>query len=729
MNNKPSATLDSPVANWAKHLRFSRLVAVLLGISVVGSAIFTYYVMEESSGPLGPDPSAMFTIILGNLVLLTILIGLIAWRGYSLWQTLKRNRTGTRLQKRIIGMFCLVTIVPTLIVASFAAVFFNYGIKSWFDERVDTALTESVTVAEAYFQEHKETIRADAIAMAGDLRRDLHIALTSPLSFTQILNGQAALRNLTDAVVIRGGRVIARNELSFSLAFERLPPQLIEQASMGNVVIFTDDEEKIQALIQLDPVTDMYLLIGRLIDGRVIHHTVLAQGAVNQYRALQKNIGKVQLQFSAIFIIVSVMLLLASIWYGMYVAIRLLIPITELINASERVRGGDYTARVPDAGPENDEITILARTFNRMTSQINRQRGELIEANQALNERRRFVEAVFEGVSAGVIALDSNRHITLFNGSAVQMLFIEREEDLIFKPISELFDGIDTLLNKAEKNPKKLAQKDIHFTLAERMLTLHVRIAVELHEDTIEGFIVTFDDITELVSAQRSAAWADVARRIAHEIKNPLTPITLSTERLKRKFSKQISEDKEGYERYVDTIQRHVGDIAQMVEEFVSFARMPKPEFAEEKLDRLVREIMFSEKTVNSDISYQFDAPEHAVSITADARMIGQMLTNLLKNAAEWIRHKQESDSDHKGKIHIILTQDKHEAKLVIEDNGLGFPADKINTLTEPYVTHRAKGTGLGLAIVKKCMEEHGGSLTLENKEDFGARVILSFTK
>lgn len=722
-------TVQNPVANWAKHLRFSRLVAILLGSAVVGSAILTYYVMAESSGPLGPDPSAMFAIIIGNLALLTILVGLIVWRGYSLWQTLRRSRTGSRLQKRIIGMFCLVTIVPTIIVAGFAAVFFNYGIKSWFDERVDTALTESVAVAEAYFQEHKETIRADSIAMAGDLRRDLHIALTAPQSFNQILNGQAALRNLTDAVVLKGSRVIARNELSFSLAFERLPPQLMNQAALGNVVIFTDDEEKIQALIQLDPITDMYLLIGRLIDGRVIHHTVLAQGAVNQYRDLQKNIGTVQLQFSAIFIIVAVMLLLAAIWYGMYVAIRLLIPISDLITASERVRSGDYTVRVPDTGHTNDEIAILARTFNRMTSQINRQRGELIEANQMLDERRRFIETVFEGVSAGVIALDADRRITLFNPSAIQTLFIEKEEDLLFQPVSDLFDGVDKMLDKAEKNPGRLIQKDIQFSVADRTLTLHVRIAVELHEDAIEGFILTFDDITELVSAQRSAAWADVARRIAHEIKNPLTPITLSTERLKRKFSKQITEDKEGYERYVDTIQRHVSDIAQMVEEFVSFARMPKPEFAQENLTKLVRDIVFSEKTVNNAIGYDLKTPDAPITITCDARMVGQMLTNLLKNAAEWIAHKQENGKAFKGEIHISLDQVENEVYLRIEDNGPGFPPDKIATLTEPYVTHRAKGTGLGLAIVKKCMEEHGGSLTLENNSDSGARVILTFTK
>ena len=713
--------------NWKRNLLFPRIIAVVVSLAVLGSITISYHVMTKNAGPLGPDPSVMFGVIIGNLVVLLCITALIVWRAYGFWKALKRNATSTRMQKRIIAMFSIVTIVPTLFVAGFATVFFNYGIKGWFDERVDTALNESVAVAEAYLQEHKETIRSDILAVAGDISRDSAFLVSNPVAMRQTLNSEANRRGLTDVVVISRGRVIARNDLSFALMFERLPQQVFEQAESGNIVIFTDDTEKIQALIQLDSVSQTYLLIGRLIDGSVINHTVLAQGAVNQYRTLQKNIGTVQLQFSIIFVIIAVMLLLAAIWYGMYVAVRLLVPISELITASEKVRSGDYSARVLETGPDNDEITTLSKTFNRMTSQIDRQRGELMDANSQLDERRRFIEAVFQGVSSGVVALDSQRRITLFNPSATQLLLIDDEEDLLFQPVSALFEDIDEMLDRVEKAPDRLVQKNMQYQLADRTLTLLLRIAVERYDDTIEGYIVTFDDMTELVSAQRSAAWADVARRIAHEIKNPLTPITLSTERLRRKFSKQIEEDKEGYLRYVETIQRHVGDIARMVEEFVSFARMPKPEFQIHVFSKLVREIVFSEKTVNKNVTYKLDMPDDAVELRCDSGMVGQMLTNLLKNAAEWIGHKQEEEPDFKGKIHLILAQTDGETTLTIEDNGLGFPEDKIATLTEPYVTLRAKGTGLGLAIVKKCMEEHGGSLTLENREEGGARVILSF--
>ena len=717
------------VQRWVRQVRMSRALALGLSIAAIVSAIATYMVLTSADASLGPDPEEVIALILGNLALLVVLLGMVVRRAYSLWVALRKGTVGTRLQVRIIAMFSFVAILPTIIVSVFSAIFFSFGIQSWFDQRVSTALEESVQVAEAYLEEHKETIRADAIAMASDLRRDMHVALTAPKSFSTLLSGQAALRNLTEAIVFHPNRVIARTELSFSLAFERLPPHILEQVDAGNIVILTDDEEKIRAIVKLDDVADLYLMIGRIIDGKVLNHMVTAQGAVNEYRRLQSNIEDIQIQFSIVFILVALLLLLAAIWYGMYVAIRLVVPISQLISATERVRAGDYSSRVPVAGPKDDEISTLGRTFNRMTEQLEKQREDAMHANRQLDERRRFTEAVFEGVSPGIIALDAKQNITIYNHSAMQLLALKTDANYRGHALQDIFPEISDLVAKSMKKPNRLQQKDILIERGETKRNLHVRITVELFDDAIEGIIVTFDDITDLVSAQRSAAWADVARRIAHEIKNPLTPITLSTERLKRKYAEQINEDKDAYLRYIDTIAKHVQDIGQMVEEFVSFARMPAPEFKQIAFNDLIQKVVFSQRTAHGNITYNTSLPKHPLTLRCDENQVSRTLTNILKNAAESIEARLKETPEPAGQIDIHLEEEEDIVVLTIADNGIGFPEDKIATLTEPYVTTRAKGTGLGLAIVKKTMEDHAGNIELRNRETQGAQVTLTFSK
>ncbi len=718
--------------NWFKGLRPSKVFILALVMAAVTSAAATWIAITGVAEPLNQRDDMLSWLVGINAVFLLGLFALIAQRILGLYRAMKRGAVGSRLQRRIVLIFSLVTIIPTVIVSLFSALFLHLGIETWFDERVKTALEESVAVAEVYMNEHKDTIRADALAMASDIKRDLPLVMTNPSSFSQLLSTQSLLRNLSEAIVFQPGRVVARTELSFSLSFERLPEHVMQQADDGNIVVMADGDDKIRALIKLDSYSELYLLIGRIVDAKVLNHMVLAQGAVNEYRRLRTDIADIQIQFSLLFMLVVLLLLLSAIWYGMYVAMKLVLPISRLIRATEKVRAGDYSEQVP-VSSKGDEISTLGRTFNRMTQQLEKQRTELVEANRQLDERRRFTEAVFAGVSAGVIALNDKREITLNNRSAAQLLQDDPQQSLKGMPMVALIPDIAALLDQAESRQGQLAEQNLSIRRGKKILNLHVRVSAEIKDCKADGFIVTFDDVTELVSAQRHAAWADVARRIAHEIKNPLTPITLSTERLRKKYLDQLAsdEDREAFTRYTDTIARHVRDIGSMVEEFVSFARMPSAVLAEHDIRRTVNEGLFSAKTAYPTVKFKAELPDSPTPLHFDDRQIAQVLTNLFKNAVEGIeaRREQQGEQAEKGTVTVRVTPSDTQVKLDVEDNGIGFPPDKISTLTEPYVTTRAKGTGLGLAIVKKHMEEHKGHMELSNLSDGGARVTLVFSR
>lgn len=694
-------------------------VASLLLVTMLGGLIWE--INNQASAGLTPQSSiVLMLVILATLLVVMALV--VIRRATKLWQQSRDGLIGTRLQSRIIVMFCVIAILPTLIVAVFSALFFNFGVQSWFDNRVSSALEDSVTVASAYLNEHKAAIRTDAIGLAQDIERQLAVAYANPRMFQGYLTRESSSRNLSEAVVFDRNRVIARTALSFSLIFERLPEIVIDRAAQGHAVIFGEDEDKIQAVIKISTVPELYLLVGRVVDPTVMEHMQAARTTVVQYRQLKNDISRIQKQFFAVFILVALLVLLASIWAGMTLAVRLIGPIAGLMGATERVRAGDYSIKVPE-GRADDEIANLARTFNRMTAQLETQRRDLMEVNRQLDERRRFSEAVLAGVSAGIIALDSQQRITLHNRTARELLHVGDGKELFGSQITEWLPQVGALLAQAERKPERIANGNMTLQHEDARVSLHVQVTAERFNDAIEGYIVTFDDISELVSAQRSAAWADVARRIAHEIKNPLTPITLSVDRLRKKFGEQVATDKEAYERYLETISRHVRDIGRMVEEFVSFARMPTATFKEEDLVRLIRTSVFSEQTVHTDITYIQQLPKEPVRVLMDESQLGQVFLNLLKNAAEALENANKKE------IRIALKEEDGHALITIEDSGPGFPTEHMERLTEPYVTTRAKGTGLGLAIVKRSVEEHKGTLTLANLPQDGAQVTIALPK
>jgi len=484
-----------------------------------------------------------------------------------------------------------------------------------------------------------------------------------------------------------------------------------------------DNDDRVRALVRLDRFGDVFLYAGRFIDPAVINHMKQTKSAVDQYERLEGQRSDYQIAFSVVFFAVGLILLTGAVWVGLSFATRMARPISFLVAAAERVRSGDLSARVP-AGNADEEFSSLSRAFNRMTLQLQTQQSELIEANRQLDQRRRFTETVLSGVSAGVIGLDQEGRINLPNRSASLLLGTDFDQH-IGKDLAEIVPEMAGLVAEAERRPDRLTESQVQLVRGGRTRTLLVRIAPERIEGEAKGYVVTFDDITELQAAQRKAAWADVARRIAHEIKNPLTPIQLSAERLKRKYLADIRNDPETFTACTDTIIRHVGDIGRMVDEFSSFARMPAPILKDEDLGEIVRQVAFLQRAASPDIRIETEMPRKPVRLSCDSRLVAQALVNLMKNAAESI-HSREGEVP-AGLILVKLAEQDGAIVAAVEDNGRGLPHEGRERLTEPYVTTHAKGTGLGLAIVKKIMEDHGGELVLEDREGDGARVKLVF--
>src|SRR5213080_4488306 len=590
--------------SWTGGIGVWRKMAIALAAAAVASGIATYLALTGAP-PFGPRPAAVLALLYLDLVLLLALASLVAKRLVEVWLQRRRGLAGSRLQVRLVGLFSLIAVLPTIIVAVFSYLFFSFGVESWFSDKVRTAISESVAVADAYVREHQQAIRADALAMATDLDRYASSLQLNPEYLAPVLTAQAAMRGLTEAAVLdRKGTMLARTGLVFALGFEDVSQDAMNRAKQGEVVIMTDDrEERVRALVRLSEFSDLYLYVGRFIEPRVLSHRDETHLAAAQYERLEGQRSGFQITFAVIFILVAMLFLVAAISIGIHFAAQLADPISGLVAAAERVRAGDLSARVPE-GEKDDELASLSRAFNRMTYQIQAQQRELIEANRQLDERRRFTETVLTGVSAGVIGLDRDGRVHLPNRSASALLGVDLDLS-IGEDLAEVAPEMAGLLEDATRRPGRRAQGQVQLARNNSTRTLLVRITAEQEEAGISGFVVTFDDITELLSAQRKAAWADIARRIAHEIKNPLTPIQLSAERLRRKYLRDIKKDPDTFRICTDTIIRHVEDIGRLVDEFSSFARMPAPVLQPEDLTTIVEQAVFLQRTAHPEIAFE----------------------------------------------------------------------------------------------------------------------------
>ncbi|HBM90326.1 MAG TPA: two-component sensor histidine kinase [Rhodospirillaceae bacterium] len=719
---------------WAVRKGLRGKLALFISVAALASGIATYAALTWEPF-FGNDPTAVSALLALDLALLMMLGVLVARHVYLLLSRRQRKQAGSRLHVRVVSVFTMLAVAPAVLVAMFAAIFFYFGVEAWFSERVKTALDESQQVAQAYLSEHQQVLRADALSMANDLNRQAVRLSEDPVRLTQMVSAQAYLRSLTEVIVFDGvGKILARSGLTFALSFEPITDEMRERARAGEVVLLiSDTDDRVRALLRLDNFVDTYLFVGRLVEPKVLAHMEATQLAVREYQNLKDHSFGIRIMISLIFAVVSLLLLMVAVWFGLNFATSLVRPISALIGVTERVRGGDLTARVEEiaGAQEQDELELLGRAFNRMADQLETQRGELVEANRQLDLRHRFTEAVLAGVSAGVIGLDSDFKINMMNERAGDFFQITNTEALTGHPLNVLSSEIADLIQQMPRGSwLKGDQVEIKRT-DQQTRTILVRLSCEHQGGEVRGYIVTFDDVSELVSAQRKAAWADIARRIAHEIKNPLTPIQLSAERLRRKYMKEIKSNPEVFETCTNTIIRHVGNIGQMVDEFSAFARMPTSVIKENELCDLCRQTLFLQSSTRSDIHYIQKLPDERFLADCDSRQIAQALTNLLKNAAEAIdgRDKPPDEEIPRGEIKLTLYANEEEVFLSVADNGRGLPKEERERLTEPYVTTRSKGTGLGLAIVKKIMEDHKGTITLKDDSKGGAVVELSWPR
>jgi two-component system nitrogen regulation sensor histidine kinase NtrY len=716
-----------------------------LGAVAVVSITLTYLTIAGSM-PFSPTPEIVLALVIVNFFVLMVLVAVVAVQLANMWNQRRSGLAGSRLHGRLVAIFSAIAIVPAVMTAAFAAYTINLGMEAWFSKGVRTALDNSLQVAQAYLEEHKRNIRNDISLMSNDLNAAGPLGLEQdPLNFTSFFNRQAQIRELHGAYLFQDD---GRELMSTGFVILAGPPsrEQFEAGRDGSIQLSTTpDGSEVRAMVRLVSFPNLYLFVARRIDANVVGYQKNTQEVVGNYERLSASRTETQVTFGLIYAIVALVLLIASVFAGVWAANRIVAPISRLVSAAEKVSRGDLTARVP-MDRSDDEVATLTLAFNRMTGELESQREELVESHRQTEVRRRFTEAVLSGVSAGVIGLDSNGRVDILNRSAQTMLGLGRDP-VISLEIAQVAPELGPLFKMALENPEGRAQGQIDVARNGKTRNLTVRVTSETPVEGERGFVVTFDDVTDLITAQRSSAWADVARRIAHEIKNPLTPIQLSAERLRRKYKKEIETDPEVFEQCTQTIIRQVSDIGRMVDEFSSFARMPQPVMRPEDIGELVKHATFLQRVALPQIVFDFVLPDAKAILISDGRLVSQALTNVLKNAGESVKAKfaPEGAKDPEpdqiqpgGRIEIRIVEESDTLAVEVTDNGVGLPKEDRHRLTEPYVTKRAKGTGLGLAIVNKIMDDHGGRILLEDAPAIdatgaprasGARVRLVFSR
>lgn len=721
------------LTSWARRVNLAKKSSY--GMAVAGVlSVFATFATFSNVGPFLPTSTTLFVLLTVNLTILLILGAMVAQQIVQLRDSQKSSAGSSRLHRRIVTLFSIVAITPTIIVAIVSGLFFEFGMQSWFSDKVRTALDSSQAVAEAYIEEHKKAIQADVLGVARDLNSQAFTLSQNQTLLEQALSVQAQFLALSEAIVFdRNGQVKARAKTTLTLIGESFPLAALDIAAKGSIVPIVGgaNDNRVRVLVALDGFLGHFLYISRFVDPKALALVKSTMDARSDYMAALGEQSRYRLWFNLTYIIIAFLILFAAIWLGIGFARKLMEPITSLVDASEKVGKGDFTARAP-IRKGYDDLGGLTRAFNKMTRQLDQQQKDIRQANITLEERHRFMEAVLSGVSAGIMGLDPTGKVTLPNKAASLMLNLETSQILGAK-IQDIMPEVEGLFSKIRSTESPSVQEQIAIERDEINLNLMVRITAETKEGEIQGFVIAFDDITEQVAAQRNAAWADIAQRIAHEIKNPLTPIQLAAERLKRKYLKEIKSDPVVFTQCTDTIVRQVGDLRRMVDEFSSFARMPTPIVKTENLAEITTRAYFLQEVANSEINFELDCCREILNVECDAGQIGQALTNLIKNAAESISAVTASPKTNgagfQGKIVVIIDDDDQQTTVKITDNGMGLPEHLMDKLTEPYITTRTKGTGLGLAIVKKIMMDHGGDLQLENNVDAGATVTLVFPK
>ena len=633
---------------------------------------------------------------------------------------LKNKFLNLTLKKKIVYLIVgVVTITPTILIGLLASVYYYLGVESLFNEKVSEAISNTVSVAKLYLNESNENIKLDLLQIEKEVDKQIRV-ISQSSDLNHILNEQVKSRGIAEAMIFTKKGVIAKSVLSFSLMFQKISPELFKKVEQEKVVLLEgNSEDKVRAVTKLDSFyrNDVYLIVGKYIDEEIINYLKKAQGSAKKYHYLLAGINITKQKLQAVFIILSTLMCFFSFLISIKLASIITNPLNKLLSATSRIKEGDYSARVQERESE-DEVASLERAFNKMARTIEKQHNDLKIAYKSIDERVKFIETVLKEISSGVIALNAHGYVSLYNNFAKEALFIKEEQEgnMIF----DLMPEIKYLVGKILKKPRNLFQDNIIIKRKGRTIHLFIKIGAVIIDNKISNIVISFEDITELISAQREAAWSDVARRIAHEIKNPLTPLQLSAERLKSKYSNQIEKGElENYQKYIDTIIRNVNDIHAIVSEFIQFGRIPKPKLGGYDIITIIQDVMFSQKNIYRNISYifksGFKSGFKSCYVVCDKTQITQVLTNIAKNSAESIGLKYKKKKS-LGVIQFAVNKlDNSKVEISIEDNGGGIDEDLLTKIPEPYVSSKKTGMGLGLSIVKKVLQDHKSSLNFTN--------------
>jgi two-component system nitrogen regulation sensor histidine kinase NtrY len=693
------------------------------GLVVLGPllALATYLAL----GPLEQGSTNILRLILLlDLVYILVVAALVLAQVARLIAARRAKSAGSRLHLRLTGVFALMALIPTVSVAVFAVLTINVGIEGWFSERVRVVVGNSLLAAQAYADEERQALRDDALSLARSIDRARRGGIE--LTDSELLGeGQRQIqRGLREAYMIDAtGEIRARGDRSYLFNFEEPEPGQIAAAGTTDVQLVEDwANNEFRAIVRLNSFVDRLLYVSREVDGEILSLLDETQETIRLYQQLESERGRMLFEFGLLYLAFAVIIILAAVWLGLWFAERLSSPIGRLTGAAQRVGEGDLDVQVREDDGD-DEIAELGRYFNQMTKQLKGQRNTLLDNTRQIERRRRLFDSVLSSVTSGVVGLDPEGRVTFVNRSAMRLLdWTEDQQSLaLTAAVPEFGPLYETLTTTATES----SQQEVKVSRQGRLENLLVRMATRRADDgRLEGYVVAFDDVTDLVSAQRMAAWGDVARRIAHEIKNPLTPIQLSAERIKRKFMPKLGADADSLDQLTGVIIRQTGDLRRIVDEFSKFARMPEPERKAQDLSRLVRDAVLLQQTGRPDIKIISDVPRVELPALIDGTMVTQALTNLIKNAGEAIDTLKERGAPEGlvPQVHVTLRRDATSAHISIADNGVGLPEDRA-ALFEPYVTTRSEGTGLGLPIVKKIIEEHGGSLILKDAPVFDGQT------
>ena len=716
-------------------LRFQRRIATYVNIGLICLAPVLALVTYLILGPIdqGRESNLLRVILLCDLLYLLALTSLVMQRVMQIVALRRQKSAGSQLHLRLTGVFSAMSLLPTATVAVFAVLSINMGFEAWFSDRVQGVIADSLEAAQAYEQEQVRGLKEDIAALASDLEAYRRTAINDPQLLRQRLSDaqENVQRGLKEAFIIDDtGDLILRGNRSYLFDYEEPSSELIQTAIREIVIVPDIPNNELRALTYLNGFGTNFLLVSRVIDGNLFALLDETQAAGQFYQQLESQRGASLFRFGIIYLIFAVLLIAASVFAALFFAERLSRPIGRLTGAAQKVGEGALDTRVVEE-EGNDEISQLSKYFNQMTQQLEKQRETLLENTEQIELRRRMFDSVLSSVTSGVLGLDAEGKVSFVNKSAERLL--GGHEILENSHLSVAVPEFFPLFERLTQTKNESLQEELKTVQAGRLENLLVRVGRRRNEKgQLEGYVIAFDDVTDLVSAQRSAAWGDVARRIAHEIKNPLTPIQLSAERIRRKFAPKLSEESVDLERMTDVIVRQTNDLRHIIDEFSKFARLPQPKKSKEDLIPIVKAAVLLQENGQPNINFVSKIPQNSLVISIDATMISQALTNLLKNAGEAIDTRRDKlGGTIAGEIHVGVEQVGDNVQVIIDDNGIGLPQDRAR-LFEPYVTTRDKGTGLGLAIVKKIVEEHGGTLSLEDAPSFdaapyfGARVVMS---